>query len=143
MWTLRWDVVNIIVNIIIVFTVARKGISTKGVIAQDVNLVSISSTLNKQIFRTNIISAAFSSYRNVVKSCRNIHSYEKCVHFTLMKLTPGRLMQLSQDEFSSRDFELLPACSCHLGHNAHRVVLMSDSEIRTYCSEFNGEHFLT
>jgi hypothetical protein len=58
-WTLRWDVVNIIVNIIIVFTVARKGISTKGVIAQDVNLVSISSTLNKQIFHTNKIFGSF------------------------------------------------------------------------------------
>jgi len=38
-----------------------------------------------QIFRTNVVSAAFSSY--VLALSKN--SYEKFARFTLMKLTPG------------------------------------------------------
>jgi len=46
-------------------------------------LVSISSTFYVRIFRTNIVSAAFSSY--VLAMAKN--SYKKCVHIMLMKLT--------------------------------------------------------
>ncbi len=49
----------------------------------DIFLLSISSTFYVQIFRTNVILAAFSSY--VLALSKN--SYEKHVCLTLMKLT--------------------------------------------------------
>jgi len=52
---------------------------------KNINLPSISSTLYVQIFRTNIVSAAFSSY--VLALAKN--SYEKCAQKMLVKLTPG------------------------------------------------------
>jgi len=51
------------------------------------HLLSISLTLNAQIFRTNIISAAFSSYMYVVKAAET-----KFVRKMLMKLSPGKVM---------------------------------------------------
>ncbi len=48
-------------------------------------LVSISSTFYVQIFCTNVIPAAFSSY--ILALGRNL--YKKCAHKMLMKSTPG------------------------------------------------------
>ncbi len=63
--------------------------------------VSISSTFYVQIFRTNVVSAAFSSY--VLALGRN--SYKKIVRLTLMKLTAG--------ETDSSPFVLTRWLSCY------------------------------
>jgi len=49
--------------------------------------VSISSTLNPCVFRTNVISAAFSSYMYIVKAAETYGLFEKFLRLTLMKLT--------------------------------------------------------
>ncbi len=52
--------------------------------------VSISSTFYVQIFRTNVILAAFSS--NILTLAKN--SYKKWAHIMLMKLTTGDIMHV-------------------------------------------------
>jgi len=70
-------------------------------------LVSISSTFCVWIFRTTIVSAAFSSY--VLALSKN--SYEKCVHMTLMKLTGVNFINILCSPFlyksASRSFSLV------------------------------------
>ncbi len=63
---------------------------------------SISSTFYVQIFGTNDVSAAFSSY--VLALSKNL--YEKCAHMTLMKFTIGRSSGLNSisSSFCARVF---------------------------------------
>ncbi len=53
--------------------------------------MSISSTLNVQIFRTNVVWAAFSSCMYVVKAVKATFVRKICKNVKmLMKLTPGQ-----------------------------------------------------
>jgi len=52
------------------------------------SLASISSTLNVQIFHTNVCFVSFYNVHVTRKKLPKWRLYEKSVHFTLMKLTP-------------------------------------------------------